>query len=253
MARISSHLPRLGALVLAVAVAAVAYSVYDSGKSTGSDGGSLAPQGAGLLATADSSNGPAVAPKPQSGRDSKGKAAPAPISGGAPGPGGALLRPVAFHPSVSAPGSQPKPEGGNGVDRELQRLIYRPGPKTEPTPRSPKPTPRSPKPMPRSPKPIAPAPTPKPGSPGGGVPPPHPTQPGSRPATPTDPEAGLDDLPVGGLDDTDLGEPVDEPATTPATNPAPAPTDPEAGLDDTAGGGLDQTDLGEPVDETGTG
>ena len=72
-----------------------------------------------------------------------------------------------------------------------------------------------------------------------------------------DPEA--DDTAVGGLDETDIGTPVDEtdtqepadPGTDPGTDPAPA-TDPDAGLDDSAAGGLDETDLGAPVDETDT-
>ena len=54
---------------------------------------------------------------------------------------------------------------------------------------------------------------------------------GTPPATTPDPDAGLDDTPVGGLDETDLGEPVDEtdvppvenPGTNPPTNPGTAP------------------------------
>jgi hypothetical protein len=39
--------------------------------------------------------------------------------------------------------------------------------------------------------------------------------------------------------------------TDPGTTPAPVPAaDPDAGLDDTPAGGLDQTDLGGPIDET---
>jgi hypothetical protein len=265
MTRISSHLPALGALVIAVVVAAVAYSVYESGQPTQHNGASSA-RGAGLAA-AGLTNDQTADPKPA--QDSKrprrradggGRAAAsangadlAPVSGGAPGPAAPVLRPVTFEPPVSAPHSQPKPDGGNRADRELRRIIDGPGARPKPGPRSPKPGPRSPKPGPRSPKPVAPAPIPKQQPNGDGTSSPAPAQPAQPGATPTDPEAGLDDLPVGGLDQTDIGEPIDEPATTPPTTPAPAPADPEAGLDDTAGGGLDQTDLGQPVDETGTG
>jgi hypothetical protein len=251
MTRISSHLPALGALVIAVVVAAVAYSVYESGQPAQYDGASGA-RDAGLAA-ADLTKDQTAEHKP--GQDSKptrrkadggvraaasaSGAELAPASAGTPGLAAPVLHPVAFEPPVSAPRSQPKPDGGNRVHRELRRIIDGPGPQ--------------PKPGPRSPKPVAPVPAPKPHPPGGGTSTPAPGQPAHPDATPTDPEAGLDDLPVGGLDETDLGEPVDEPATTPTTNPAPAPTDPEAGLDDTAGGGLDQTDLGQPVDDTGTG
>jgi hypothetical protein len=251
MTRISSHLPALGALVIAVVVAAVAYSVHGSGQPAQHNGASSA-RGAGLAA-AGLTNDQTADPKPA--HDSKrqrrradggGRAAAsangaelAPVSGGAPGPAAPVLRPVAFEPPVSAPHSQPKPDGGNRADRELRRIIDGPGAK--------------PKPGPRSPKPVAPAPTPKQQPNGDGTSSPAPAQPAQPGVAPTDPEAGLDDLPVGGLDQTDIGEPIDEPATTPTTTPAPAPADPEAGLDDTAGGGLDQTDLGQPVDETGTG
>ena len=251
MTRISSHLPALGALVIAVVVAAVAYSVYESGQPAQHNGASSA-RGAGLAAaglTNDQTADPKPAQeskRPRRRADGGGRAAAsangaelAPVSGGAPGPAAPVLRPVAFEPPVSAPHSQPKPDGGNRVDRELRRIIDGPGAK--------------PKPGPRSPKPVAPAPTPKQQPNGDGTSSPTPAQPAQPGATPTDPEAGLDDLPVGGLDQTDIGEPIDEPATTPTTTPAPAPADPEAGLDDTAGGGLDQTDLGQPVDETGTG
>ena len=57
------------------------------------------------------------------------------------------------------------------------------------------------------------------------------------PTAPADPEAGLDTTPAGGLDQTDLGTPVDEttqpappattpPATTPPTAAPPAATPP---------------------------
>jgi hypothetical protein len=268
MARISGHVPRLGALVLAVVVAAVAYSVYESGQSTGSDSASPAPRGAGLAAlnpTNDSTKAPNPEPKPN--RDSKrprhtaegdvpivaSEVAFTPDSGAAPGPGGSALRPVATKPPVRSP----KSGGGNGVDRELRRLIDGPRPKAKP--KSPAPKPKSPAPKPKSPtpKPVAPAPSPNAPAPGGA-----PTAPPPAPAPAGDPETGLDDTPVGGLDPNDLGGPIDEinapvpVAPPPAPAPAPAPSaDPEAGLDDTGAGGLDQTDTGGQVDTTtpGTG
>ena len=119
-----------------------------------------------------------------------------------------------------------QPGGGNGLDRELQRLIDGPSPK-----------PKSP-----APKPVAPAPSPNAPAPGGSAPTAAPPAPAPAPAPAARPEAGLDDTPVGGLDPNDLGEPTDETNTpvpvaspaTPAPAPAPAPSaDPEAGLDDT--------------------
>jgi hypothetical protein len=274
----TQHLPSLGALAVAVLVAAVAYSVYDSSQSSGSDDASQTTRGGGLMAAPST---PDAAPvKPQSGRHSKGPrravhgggratpssggtqaapallsaVAPAVLTGDAPG-AGPQLRPVSSEPPAGAPHKRPKPDGLSRLDRELQRLIDGPGnPRSTPTPRWPKP---------RSPKPVAPAPTPKPKAPGGGSTSPPPGQPAGPGAPPADPEAGLDDLPVGGLDETDLGWPVDEtnpgatptpPATAPVdpgttpTDPGAAPTDPDAGLDDTPAGGLDQADPGQAVD-----
>jgi hypothetical protein len=274
----TSHLPSLGALAVAVVIAAVAYSVYDSSQSSGPDGASHATRDAGLVEPG-SANEPAPV-KPQSARHSKGQRhaaahgggrggapssdgtgmAPALLSGvsptllseGAPRAGGGpVLQPVASEPPAGAPHSRPKPEGRSRLDRELQHVIDGPG--------QPKP-----KPAPRSPKPVAPPPAPKPKTPVSGPTSPAPAQPAAPGATPADPDAGLDDLPVGGLDPTDLGEPVDEtdtgatpapPATPPATPPADpgtTPTDPDAGLDDTPAGGLDQTDPAQPVDTTAT-
>jgi hypothetical protein len=269
MARISAYLPRLGGLVLAVVVAAVAYSVYESGQSTGSDSASPAPRSGGLAAVnptndATKASKPRPKPKPKPGRDSKrprntadggvpivsSEVAVAPDSGAAPGPGGPVLRPVAAKPPVSTPkrggGKRGggKRGGGNGLERELQRLIDGPGPK-----------PKSP-----APKPVAPAPSPNAPAPGGSAPTAAPPAPAPAPAA--DPEAGLDDTPVGGLDPNDLGGPVDETNTPvpvappPAAAPAPAPApsaDPDAGLDDTGAGGLDQTDTGGQVDTTSPG
>ena len=111
-----------------------------------------------------------------------------------------MLRPVATEPPVSAPkpGGGNRGNRGNRLDRELNRLIDGPG------------SPKS-KPKPVSPKPRAPAPTPNRPAPGGSAPTAQePTQGTGPGATPTDPDAGLDDTPVGGLDQTDLGDPVDE-------------------------------------------
>jgi hypothetical protein len=267
MARISGHLPRLGGLVLAVVVAAVAYSVYESGQSTGSDSASPAPRSTGLAAVPPTNDAkkaptPKPKPKPKPGRDSKrprhtadggvpivtSEVALAPDSGAAPGPGAPVLRPVATKPPISTPkrggGNRGGGNrgGGNGVDRELRRLIDGPGPK-----------PKSP-----APKPVAPAPSPNAPAPGVSAP----TAPPPAPAPAADPEAGLDDTPAGGLDPNDLGGPIDETNTPvpvappPAAAPAPAPAaDPDTGLDDTGAGGLDQTDTGGQVDTTtpGTG
>jgi hypothetical protein len=64
-----------------------------------------------------------------------------------------------------------------------------------------------------------------------------------------------DDTLAGGLDETDIGAPVDEVDATPTPGggvapSGPPPPDPDAGLDDTTAGGLDQTDLGGALDET---
>ena len=228
MAPISGHLPRLGALVLAVVVAAVAYSVYESGQSTGSTSASPAPRSAGLPAadpTNDSTKAPKpkAKPKPKPGRDSNrpqhtadggvpivaSELAFAPDSGAGPGPGGPVLRPVATKPPVSTPepggGNRGGGNrgGGNGLDRELRRLIDGPSPK----PKSPEP------------KPVAPAPSPNAPAPGGSAP----TAAPPAPAPAADPEAGLDDTPVGGLDPNDLGEPTDETNTPVPVAPPPAP------------------------------
>ena len=250
--------------MLAVVVAAVAYSVYESGQSTGSGNASPAPRSGGLAAlkpTNDSTKTPKdkpnskPKPKTKSEADSKrahngagavpivaSAVAFTPASGGAPGLGVSAPRPVATKPHVRSP----KPGGGNGVDRELRRLIDGPSPKPAPRPKSP------------APKPVAPAPRPNAPAPGGSAP----TAPPPAPAPAADPDAGLDDTPVGGLNPDDLGAPIDEtntpvpvvPPATPAPAPAPA-ADPDAGLDDTGVGGLDQTDTGGQVDTTtpGTG
>ena len=82
MERISGHLPRLGALVLAIVVAAVAYAVYESGQSTGSDSASTAPRSGGLAAlnpTNDSTKAakekPNSKPKPKTKSDPDSKRA----------------------------------------------------------------------------------------------------------------------------------------------------------------------------------
>jgi hypothetical protein len=57
-------------------------------------------------------------------------------------------------------------------------------------------------------------------------------------APPPDPDAGLDDTPLGGLDQTDLGQPLDETDLPAVNNPAPpsgAPVSPPAGAPSTGG------------------
>jgi hypothetical protein len=112
---------------------------------------------------------------------------------------------------VSRDGGQPSPH-----PRTLP-------PRRVPTPRAPR-RPSNPTPAPKPPPQQA----PDTGTPTGGAPGTTPSDPGTAP--------------------TDPGATPTNPGTTPP-EPAP-PVDPDAGLDDTPAGGLDQTDLGGPVDET---
>jgi hypothetical protein len=96
-------------------------------------------------------------------------------------------------------------------------------PRRVPTPRAPR-RPSNPTPAPKPPPQQA----PDTGTPTGGAPGTTPSDPGTAP--------------------TDPGATPTNPGATPP-EPAP-PVDPDAGLDDTPAGGLDQTDLGGPVDET---
>lgn len=225
MSRLLNHLPRLGALVLAVALAGIAYSIYH-GQSNTTNGGESGARGAGLTTGFAMDNPkPKPAPKPthspkwaHTPQKPTGRVSPTiiPVTDG----------PVAPVVPVGAPQSDPAPDQGRGLPREPRR------PSTAPRGRAPKPAPRRPtdgQPVTPRPKPTA----PNVGTPGG-----------SPPVQP--PGGGAGGSPV-------TNPPVTNPPVTnpPATAPVTAPADPEAGLDDTPVGGLDQTDLGEPVDETG--
>jgi translation initiation factor IF-2 len=152
--------------------------------------------------------------------------------------------PVPLVPAISGPVPPGLPANLSPVSAEEVRP---PSPQRNPgqgaIPRRPAPNggapivPRLPKPTP-APGPRAPS--PRPGAPTGGTPiaPPNdppatlpgpgtaPTNPATPPTDPAGDPPGLDDTPAGGLDPTDLGEPVDETpdaGSAPAAAPAPAP------------------------------
>jgi hypothetical protein len=149
------------------------------------------------------------------------------------GPVPPLVRPVISGPvPPGLPGTRPLIPTGGGkttpVSRE--RRPARPRPRTIPPRLAPKPR------APRGGSPSNPTPAPKPPpqqAPDQGTPPS--SGPGTTPADP-------------GTTPTDPGAAPTNPGTTPTAPPVPA-ADPDAGLDDTPAGGLDQTDLGGPVDE----
>ena len=252
MARLKNHLPSLGVLALAVAIAAVAYSVSRDDASTGSEG--VSGTGiAGLAVAPKDTTATHRSPSPKAtkrarhaavtrvaaaGSTRHGEAARGAAFGGDTGLSAApVLQTEQFHPRrpVTPRKSPSRPNSPDGINRELRRLID--GPKGgRPTPAPRRPSPR---------RPVAPTPTqPRPNAPVDGTPTaPAPTAPadGTTPTTtPPDPDAGLDDTPVGGLDPTDLGEPVDQTDTGAAPVPGTgAPTD--TGTDTGAG-----TD--EPID-----
>jgi hypothetical protein len=255
----SSHLPRVGALVLSAAIAAGAYGVY-----TGQPSSSVNSSGESVADV------PSLSIKPEAGLPSHGGAKPAqdqaerPPSGHAgEGPGfatgvSAAQPPPSSHsvePEVQAverdarkPATPraipPKPNRPLGdddaLDRELQRVI------DQGLPVAPKSPPSDDKPVDGTPvtddpvdlieEPGAPEPGTQPepveepqttpAAPGSEAPPAAPEAPPVGPANPAAPvdDTGMDDTAAGGLDDTDLGAPVDETdqgveATTP---PAPA-------------------------------
>lgn len=239
MARLKNHLPGLGVLALAVAVAAVAYSVHSDDGSSGSNRGPGTGI-AGMVVAPKDTTATHRSPSPKAtkraghaavhhvtaaGSALHGEGARGADFGGDTGrPAGPVLQPVRFHPpSPVTPRKRPsRPNSPDGINRELRRLID--GPKG----RGPTPAPRRPSPR----RPVAPTPTqPRPNAPVDGAPTvPPPTAPpgdGTTPnTTPPDPDAGLDDTPVGGLDPTDLGEPVDQTDTGAVPVPGTgAPTD----------------------------
>ena len=246
MARLKNHLPGLGVLALAVALAAVAYSVHSDEGSSGSNrnpGTGIA----GMVVAPKDTTATHRSPSPKAteraghaavtrvaaaGSIRHGEAARGAAPGGDTGPSAApVLQTEQFHPRtpVTPRNRRSRPNSPDGINRELRRLIDGPnGGRPTPTPRRPSPR-----------RPVAPTPTqPRPNAPVDGTPTaPPPTAPadGTTPTTtPPDPDAGLDDTPVGGLDPTDLGEPVDQTDTGAAPVPeAGAPTD--TGTDTGAG------------------
>jgi hypothetical protein len=247
MARLKTHLPSLAVLAVAVAVAAVAYSAFSDDGSSGSDrksGTGIAGLAVAPKNTTASHRSPspkatkraehaAVTRVAAAGSTRHGEAARGAAFGGDTGlPAGPVLQPEQVHPRrpVTPRKSPSRTNSPDGINRELRRLID--GPKG----RRPTPAPRQPSPR----RPVAPTPKqPRPDAPVDGTPtaPPPTTDPGGGPpptTTPPDPDAGLDDTPVGGLDPTDLGEPVDETDTGAAPVPGTgAPTD--TGTDTGAG------------------
>jgi hypothetical protein len=249
MPRLSYHLPRVGALALAAVVAAVAYSVHES-KLTGSSP-EPAPR---VSAQALDLGGSAVSPvsKPEKSTDGgTPSSAPgaAPDSASLPTPsarsqaqfGPAESQLVAFaplraprrgvvppHPGTRPPdpgtrppdpGTRPPQPGGGhrdlnnrSIDRELRRLID-----DQPAPRRPQRPPARNEELPGDLEPVA-------DTPVDGAPAVSPSAGAPDPGAVADPDAGLDDTALGGLDETDLGEPVDE--TDNATTDVPAPLAP---------------------------
>jgi hypothetical protein len=234
MSRLSKHLPQFGALVLAAVVAVVAYSVHE-GQSTGSSPDSTARASLGLggsplpsvskpessADTGDRSSPPGAAPTRSALRlwsgtrspDSSG-AAHTYLTASSP-PSTPRRRGAPPHSGTHPPDRAEQPGGGHhlDVDRELRRLLDEPPPTRRPQ-----------RPPPRTGVPPG-AVSPAEGRLVDGVPPePPPAAP--DPGAVSDPDAGLDDTAVGGLDQTDLGEPLDEadnPTGVPAP-PAPGPT-----------------------------
>jgi hypothetical protein len=222
----SSHLPRVGALVLSAVVAAAAYGVY-----TGQSNTSVRTTGESVASLPDlSTKAGAELPsdrgaRPAHGQPAKGAAA-ASSKASAPPAGVPEIQAAArgVHqpeaPQAAPPPPTPDPGGDNAggdnaLDRDLQRVIDNGGPA------APKRPPADGKPVSGDPSVDAPVDLIDPG------PQPDTTPPGAPETPPAAPEP---------------------PAPAPATPAAPA--DPDSGLDDTAAGGLDQTDLGTPVDET---
>jgi hypothetical protein len=228
----SAKLVRLGALTVAVLLAAAALWTY-AGQSDSSSSGHVGGQnnGWGDLGMP----GPALKSHDGHGAKSAGRrgahrrtARSQPVISGPVPP---LVRPVISGPvppggSMIKPHVPSRPVKTSPVSRDRRQSNPRPRtlpPRRVPAPRAPR-RPANPTPAPKPPPQQA----PDTGTPTGGAPGTTPSDPGTAP---TDPGA----TPTG-------------PGTTPI-DPVPA-ADPDAGLDDTPAGGLDPTDLGEPVDET---
>jgi hypothetical protein len=223
----SANLVRLGALTLAVLLAAAAVWTY-TGSSDSSGGGSAGESSQGL---ADFSL-PGAPTKGDDGSSRAGRHADR--------HGAARTKPVISGPEspITPVISDPVAPGAGSFPPEVPAHTVKTTPvKTSPVSQERRPPSARPRTLPprRAPKrrggPADPDPAPKPApkqAPSTG--PPTETAPSNPDATPSEPGA----------------TPAD-----PGTTPAPVPAaDPEAGLDDTPVGGLDPTDLGGPIDET---
>jgi hypothetical protein len=270
MSNWSSHLPRVGALVLSAAVAAAAYGVYTGQPSTSvkSTGESVADfpslslkPGADLPSPRGTNPARDQADRQPAGHAGEGPGFATGVSAaqpGSPSPGVAEPDAPAVEREVSLPGTpramppKPSPPAGDddALDRELQRVIDQGLPVAPKSPRSDDEpvdgAPVSDEPVDLIEQPGAPEPDAQPepdqeppatpAAPGSGAPPTAPAAPPADPANPAAPvdDSGLDDTAAGGLDETDLGAPVDAtdqgadatppPASAPpATPPAAAP------------------------------
>jgi hypothetical protein len=252
--RLSNHIPRVGALVLAAVVAVVAYSVHEN-RSTGSSpepAGSVRAEGIDLAespfpqlakqerstdAGASASSPGAAAddasvPTSDARAQAQAGAAYPQLVDSTPSPARRIVLPPQpgagpLHPRTRLPhqGGQPRDPRNRAIDRELRRLID-----DQPAPRRPQ--------LPRGRNEVLPGELePVAGTPVDGAPAESPRA--LDPGAAGDPDAGLDDTALGGLDQTDLGEPLDEadnapPAAAPAppavapAPPAPAPEAPPA-------------------------
>lgn len=257
----SSHLPRVGALVLSAAIAAAAYGVYTGqpSSSVNSSGESVADfPSLSMKPGADlPSHGGAKPARDQADRQPSGHAGEGPgfataVSAaqlGSSAPAVAEPDAPAVEREVRQPGAPraipPKPSPPRGdddaLDRELQRVIDQglpvdpksPPSEDEPvdgTPVTDDPVdlieqPGAPEPG-AQPEPVD-EPQATPAAPGSEAPPAAPVTPPADPASPAAPvdDTGMDDTAAGGLDDTDLGAPVDATDQGVDATPPPAPSD----------------------------
>jgi hypothetical protein len=222
----SAQLVKSAALTVALLLAAAALWVYtgDSGPSGGGSGGEQSSEAMSdfTLSAAAKDVG-----------DSSAHAHRHPERSTRP----AVSRHVA---PLKPPMSRPAPPGGISFARGASAQPVNSSPVRAPSlgerTRRPAAHPHAPSPRrvpkPRAPAKPAPAPRPAPKAPPSADPPPGgaPSDPGAPGVTPTDP-----------------GVSPADPGVTPAPVPA---ADPEAPLDDTPAGELDQSDLGDPIDET---
>jgi hypothetical protein len=217
----SSHLPRVGALVLSAAIAAGAYGVY-----TGQPSSSVNSSGESVA------DFPTLSVKPEAGPPTHGGGKPAqdqavrrPSGHAGVGPGFAT-RVSAAQPTTSSPQVEPEAQA---VKPEIRRLSVAPkSPKSPPSDDGPVDgTPVSDDPADLIEEPGAPVPGPQttPTAPGSEAPPAAPEAPPADPASPAAPvdDTALDDTAAGGLDDTDLGTPVDATDQNSDAIPPPAP------------------------------